>query len=789
MGAACRAPGANHVGTRGQGLASTGARIMNPPPEQQHLVSNLPHARMPRMLMEARTAGPEADGYEVELRAWFNVLADSRWLIAGVALCMSVLALAYALLAMPVYQANMTIQVEEERPTASSNIVSETSSLFETKRAPVAEIELLRSRMLIAEAVDQLRLTIDVRPNYFPVIGAWIAAHAGNRLSRPGLFGLGGYVWGAEKASVAQFEVPAAWEHRLFVMTAQGAGRYRLADAAGLLAIEGEVGTPLAVETDAGRLALRVDSLAARPGAQFLLRKTSRLDAIETVQRSMAVTEQGKQSGILEATLQGPSAQWVSSVLAEVGREYIRQNQQRKALDAQKSLRVLNGRLDELKQQLEQSETEFKQFRERHGTVQPEEEAKISLGQAAAANTLRIELVQKKRDLLTRFGNNHPQVAAIDEQLSAVEGEIRMAARRIKKLPTVEQDEVRLARDIKVNTDIYAVLSNAAQQLRIIAVGKASSVRLIDMPLPPEKPIKPNRPLIVALGAATGLFLGMVLAFFRKSVYGGNGIENPETIEKLLGPRVLYATIPHSDTQEKFDKRRRREAQQAPLLAAVAGQDGAIESLRAFRAALQFSLKQSKNNIIMLTGPTAGIGKSFVSANFAALMAAGEKKVLLLDADFRHGCLHRYFGVGRGNGLYEYIAGQARADKIIQRSVMSNLDFIPAGDVPMETGEFLHRLDLAALLESLHARYDFVVVDLPSLLEVADVLTIGGQADAMFLIARARVTTEAEIGEALKRLYLGGIAPQGILFNDVKARVTGGVRPPRHNDAAGRAPF
>ena len=752
---------------------------MNPPSEQQHLVSNLPHARMPRMLMEVRPPGPAADGYDVELKAWFYLLADSRWLIAGVAMCVTLLALAYALLAPPVYQANMTIQVEEERPTASTNIVSETSSLFETKRAPVAEIELLRSRMLISEAVNNLRLTIEVQPKYFPVIGAWLAARAGERLSQPGFFGLGGYVWGGEKATVTQFDVPAAWENRPFVLTALSGGRYRLADAGGLLAIEGRVGEPLATETGAGRFELRVDRLAAKPNAQFLLRKTSRLGAIENIQHAMAVTEQGKQSGILEATLQGPNPQWVSSVLGEIGREYMRQNQQRKTADAQKSLNVLKERLAELKQQLEKTETDYSQFRQRHGSVQPDEEAKISLGQAAAANTLRIELVQKKRELLTRFGNNHPQVEAIDEQLNAVGSEIRTAAGRIKQLPTVEQDEVRMARDIKVNTDMYSVLSNAAQQLRVIAVGKESSVRMVDVPLPPEKPIKPNRSLIVALGAATGLFLGMVVAFFRKSVFGGNGIETPETIEKLLGSRVLYATIPHSDTQEKSDKRSRGNEPQVPLLAAVASQDAAIESLRAFRAALQFSVKQSKNNIIMLTGPTSGIGKSFVSANCAAVMAGGEKKVLLIDADFRNGCLHRYFGVERDNGLYEYIAGKARADKVIRRSVMTNLDFIATGNLPAEASEFLHRLDLVALLESLNARYDFVVIDLPSLLEVADVLTIGGQADSMFLIARAGVTTEAEIGDALKRLYLGGISPQGVLFNDFKARDTGATHQQR----------
>lgn len=744
---------------------------MNPPPEQ-HPVSHLARAHMPRLLIETHAAGPTQDGYEVELKAWFKILSDSRGLIAAMTLCATLLALVYALLARPVYQANMTIQVEEERSNGSSDILNQTSSLFETKKAPIAEVELLRSRMLISEAVNTLRLAIDVQPRYFPVIGAAIAARANGRLSEPGLFGFGGYAWGGEKAMVSQFEVPAAWENRLFVITVRRDGRYRLADTTGLVNIEGKVGVPLAANLGAGRLELQVDSLAARPGAEFLLRRASRLDAIGTVQHAMEVSEQGKQSGIIEATLQGHSAQWVSSVLAEIGRAYMRQNQERRTADAQNSLLVLNGRLDELKQQLEQSEAQYKLFRERHGTVQPGEEARLSLGQAAAANTLRIDLLQKKNDFLTRFGDRHPAIVGIDEQLRAVEAEVKAAAGRIKKLPLIEQDDGRMARDIKVRTDMVTVLSTAAQQLRLITAGGSTSVRLVDPPMVPEKPLKPNKPLIVALGAATGLFLGMVCAFLRKSVYGRDSIDSPEAIERMLGSRVLYATIPHSDKQKKLDKRNQERANNVPLLAAMATHDAAIESLRAFRAALQFSFKQSKNNIIMLTGPTAGIGKSFLCANCAALIAASEKKVLLIDADFRNGKLHQHFGVGGEYGLYEYIAGLARASKVLQRSVMTNLDFIPVGNLPADANEFLHRLDLGGLLESLNGGYDFVLIDLPSLLESADVLTIGGQADAVYLIARSGMTTEAEIGESLKRLYLGGIAPQGILFNDFKTRTT-----------------
>jgi tyrosine-protein kinase Etk/Wzc len=84
-------------------------------------------------------------------------------------------AVLYALVAKPVYEANLMIHVEEESPNASKNILSEASSLFETKKAAIAEMELLRSRMVISHAVDNLQLYVDVQPKYFPMVGFWFA--------------------------------------------------------------------------------------------------------------------------------------------------------------------------------------------------------------------------------------------------------------------------------------------------------------------------------------------------------------------------------------------------------------------------------------------------------------------------------------------------------------------------------------------------------------------------------------------------------------------------------------
>ncbi|MDB5934585.1 MAG: tyrosine protein kinase [Massilia sp.] len=741
---------------------------------EQHPVSNVLHHHLPALNMQWDPRAPDMadDAAAVDVKSHLNTVWESRRLVGVVTGVVTLMALLYAVVATPVYEANLMIHVEEESPNASKNILSEASSLFETKKAAIAEMELLRSRMVISRAVDNLQLYVEAQPKYFAIGGAWIANQARGELAEPGILGWGGYVWGGEKIEVAAFDVPDSMLNREFAIAALDGGRYRFLGGHGAPGFDGAVGKRYMVTTADGPVELKVERMSARPGAQFLLRRMSRLGTIQRIQNAMVISEQGKQSGVIEVKLQGDNAKRIHQLLSEIGREYMRQNLARKTEEAEKSLAFLNQQLPILKRQLEQSEDKYNQFRNAHGTIDLREEARMSLQQAAAARTRRLELIQKKTELLSRFTEDHPIVKGINGQRREVDAEIEDVARRIRTLPVLEQDETRLTREIKVNTDLYTALSNTAQQLRLISVGRVSNVRMIDAPMPPEKPLKPNRPLIIVLAAVIGLLLGSVAAIGRKAMKGG--IDDPQKIERLLRARVVYATIPHSANQEKLMKKVRGEGGLLPLLAQSMPEDVAIESLRSFRAALQFSMPHFKNNIVMLAGPTRNLGKSFVAANFAAVMAASGKRVLLIDADLRNGQLHRYFGLSRDQGLSKAITGSMPVEQVIHRGVMENLDFIPTGPLPPNRSEFLLHLNFGGLLETVSANYDLVLLDPPPILTVADALIIGAHAGAVFILTRAGITTEAEINESIKHLNHAGIAPQGVLFNDMALRLGSG---------------
>ncbi len=705
-------------------------------------------------------AGARSDG---DLRAYVAFLLEQRWLIATVAAGVVLAGAVYAGAIAPQYESNLVIRTEEPSPTAARNILSEADALFETKKAVTAEIELLRSRMVITPAVERLRLDVDVAPVRLPLAGHWLDGAAGERFPMPGLARFGWQVGAAGRVDVGAFDLPDALLGHPFALVALGAGSYRLEDGSGG-AWTGQAGQPLLSRTARGDVRLLVERIDAATGARFALTRLARQAVVAAVQKGLSVTELGKQSGVIELRLQGDDPVRVRDTLDAIGQEYLRQNAARSGAQAERALALLDRRLPALKSALEDAENRYNQFRLRNGTVDLNEETKIGLQRAAAARVKRAETEQRRNELSTRLGDNHPAIAGLDRQLADIDADIRSGAAPLHALPLLEQEEARLLRDVKVNAELYGSLSNAARQLRILALGKAPGAALVDGALLPDRPVKPNRPLILFAAAVAGMVLGMTAALLRRALRAG--IHSVDRLEQALGERVVLANIPHSDKQAHFSGKPGRGA--IPLLATAAPGDPAVEALRALRTALQFALPGFRNNIVMITGPTAGLGKSFVAANAAAISAAGGRKTLLIDMDMRNGELHRYFGMEPGHGLYEVVTGAPGCERSIRYGVLDNLDFVPAGAAGAYAGELLVLPCFDAWLDAIGARYDLVVVDAAPILAVADAAIVGARAGAVLVVARAGVTTERELAEAVRRLNQAGIAPDGVLFNDAR---------------------
>lgn len=728
------------------------------------LIQNVQPAPLGRENQQSQ-ANAGQDG-ALNLAKYFSFISDNRGLIAGIALAITFIGIAYALLAKPVYEANILIQVKENGGS-STNILGNLSRATESKTAVAAEMEILRSRMVLSHAAEKAHLGIDIGPKYFPGAGA-LVARFNSGLSSPGLFGYGGYAWGTERAEVSIFNVPEVLEGTVFTVTAQGEGKYRLSQEDESVKVTGRLGETLRFQAGQHPVELRIDHIEGKPGVQFLLAREPRIITIEKLQRALTIREKGKQSGIITVTLEGPDPQRTSALLREIGAQYVRQNEALQSEEAEKSLVFLNRQMPLLKEELERAESDFSALRSTRGTIDIGEEARTILEQSTSTQTRLLEMKQKKAELLSRFQDQHPAVEAINLQIAALRAEQDRVSARIKTLPAVEQNVVRASRNVKINTELYTALLSTAQQLRLVSESKVGNVRLLDMPVMPVDPVKPRRFLVVMLAAAIGLILGLVVALVKKSLTGR--VDDPREIEQLLGLPVA-ATIPHSAGQARLHGHSLSADKAFSILSHTAPSDGAIESLRRLRSSLLFTMLDTRNNIIMVTGPTPGVGKSFISANFAAVLASIGKKVLLIDADLRTGHLHRYFSLDRQNGLSDALAAETFPEKWIHRDVAEHVDFISTGTLPERPAELLAHPRFGTLLRLLSTRYDFVLIDTAPVLMVSDALIVGPHAGACINIVRSGTSTVGEIEETVTRLNQAGVGVTGTVFNDFKSRV------------------
>ncbi|MDX8378393.1 MAG: polysaccharide biosynthesis tyrosine autokinase, partial [Mariprofundales bacterium] len=186
---------------------------------------------------------------------------------------------------------------------------------------------------------------------------------------------------------------------------------------------------------------------------------------------------------------------------------------------------------------------------------------------------------------------------------------------------------------------------------------------------------------------------------------------------------------------------------------------------------LHFALMGAKNNIVMITGASEGLGKSFISVNFAHVISQAGQSVLVIDGDMRKGHLARYLGKPHEPGLSDVISARCSfASAVIKHNDMFSL--LPCGSYPPNPSELLMHEDFASFIDEVSSKYDIVIIDTPPVLAVTDAVLIGKYAASSFLLVRSGTTNKNEIKSALQTLERGHIKVDGAIFNDLPQKTS-----------------
>ncbi|MCB1836216.1 MAG: polysaccharide biosynthesis tyrosine autokinase [Alcanivoracaceae bacterium] len=704
---------------------------------------------------------PETD--EIDLTRLWGMLLDNRWLIVGVTLATFFLSVLYAVLATPVYRADALLQVEDKQGGVPG--FAELSEMFVQESSATAEIEIIRSRMVLNDVIDQLRLDIQVEPDRLPFFGA--CCRDGPPVIDLPTFA--GYSDSSVGIAVSELDVPDTLFGQPLSLVADGQQQYRVLHGGDVL-LSARVGDS-AVGMN-GRLRIKVGALVAESGDAFNITKAGRLAVIKSLQDNLSVAEQGKNTGMLRVTYTGTSPAKITATLNAVSESYLLQNIKRLSAEAENSLEFLNRQLPEMKSSLEQAEEKLNQYRLQSESVDLSLETASVLERIVELESKLNELSFKESEISRLFTTEHPSYQTLRQQRARLLEERDQLNEQIKALPETQQEILRLTRDVQVSQEIYVQMLNKVQELRILKAGTVGNVRIIDTAVADPTPVKPKKPLIVALGIVLGGMLAVGWVLLRAAFH--RGIESPEQLEQE--GIVVYATVPKSETQMKpVGRLPRRKTQRAvSLLALENPADLAIEAMRSLRTSLHFAMLDASNPVLMICGPSAGVGKSFISANLAAVLAQINKKVLLVDADMRRGHLHGYFREGRDNGLSEYLSGQRTLDDVITPTQLENLWFMSAGAVPPNPAELLMQRGWSELIRQASERYDLVIVDTPPVLAVTDPGIVGQYADTALMVTRFDTNSVKEVQAAIERLERSGVKVKGAILNCMEARAGSG---------------
>lgn len=704
------------------------------------------------MTDKVKQISPAASGGdEIDIGRLVGTVIEAKWWVAGITALFAAAAIVYAIFATPIYSADALVRIEQNQGSALVQDIS--NALTSKPPASEAEIQMITSRLVLGKTVDDLDLDIAVSKNTFPVLGAGWDRLMGRQ---------------NQTVKVTTFERPAAMADSTFTLDVLSPTTFRFSNDNGF-SVDGKVGEPV----NKGGVSLMVAGIAADVGASFTIVKYSTLGMINTLQNSLSVTEDGKDSGVLTLTMVGEDKDQIREILNSIARNYLAQNVARKSEEAAKSLEFLEVQLPQVRSQLDIAENKLNAYRQQKDSVDLPLEAKSVLDSMVNIDAQLNELTFREAEISKLYTKIHPAYRTLLEKRRTLEEEKAKLSQRVTAMPKTQQEILRLTRDVESGQQVYMQLLNKQQELKITRASTVGDVRIVDPAITQPGVVKPKKALIVLGSIILGLMLSIVGVLLR-SLFN-RGIESPQVLEEN-GINV-YASIPLSEWQKSRDSVKStngvKRYKQSQLLAVGNPTDLAIEAIRSLRTSLHFAMMQAQNNVLMMTGVSPSIGKTFVCANLAAVISQTNKRVLMIDCDMRKGYSHELLGTTNDNGLSDVLVGKTAIEHCAKKTSVANFDLVPRGQIPPNPSELLMGERFSELLKWGSANYDLVLIDTPPILAVTDAAIVGRHAGTTLMVTRYAVNTLKEVETSLSRFEQNGIAVKGVILNSIFRRATG----------------
>ncbi|MDR3180584.1 MAG: polysaccharide biosynthesis tyrosine autokinase [Prevotellaceae bacterium] len=371
---------------------------------------------------------------------------------------------------------------------------------------------------------------------------------------------------------------------------------------------------------------------------------------------------------------------------------------------------------------------------------------------------LLVEAESERAKALHTMKPANPMVQALNDQINALKrniiGNIQTLRRSleitqrnlktenrrleimIQSVPKKERELVDLTRQKEIKNQLYIYLLSKREETAISYASTVSDSRLVDAARSTLRPVSPKKSVVLLVFGLIGLLFPAVVMWVLD--WFDNKISSKDEIEKNIKSPVI-GEISFVEQATK-------------ILSMTQSRSKHAEQIRTLRTNLEFMQAGGGIKVVLITSSVSGEGKSFLSANLGAALAALDKKVIVLGFDLRKPGLHKIFGMDNEEGLSNYLVGQAGLSQVIRKSEIDNMDIITCGHIPPNPQELLQGAALPRLFEELKAQYDYIIVDTPPVSLVSDAVILDRHADVTVYIIRQNYTPKDRI-KSINDLY------------------------------------
>lgn len=414
----------------------------------------------------------------------------------------------------------------------------------------------------------------------------------------------------------------------------------------------------------------------------------------------------------------------------------------------------------------------------------------VKKGKRKVVDPYKLELLKQREDILHELELVHLRQARIAADVKKYESRIEGTTVHQKELMAIERDYDNLQKNYQalLEKKLAVGMAGDLEQKR-----QGTQMRIVEPANLPGWPEKPNLILVMFGGLAMGCALGFGSAFGIEILR--RGFVSAEEIEVTLGLPVI-AAISHYESAwpsgkkiATVDSRRHDRLLALPGLArdASAGSNGAevavgpelvamwyprsavAEQYRVAATRLGLMVGKQESTVVVMSSATMGEGKTSTALNLSYVLARDlNKKTILVDCDLKRPMVHAYAGMEISAGLSEILLGLKPFEECLNYHEQLGVWILSAGIVQSGTAALTHVDQLSKLIGHLRTKFEFIVLDSPPLLPVAEAMLIVRMADIVAHVIRARSTRRDVVMNALK--MIGEERALGVILNGVEAK-------------------